>query len=65
MIAVSLVCALPTILKITEPTEQEAMGDFLAEDEDRPGARHKLEAAQRHQALVEEKLGDHPVEHHA
>jgi hypothetical protein len=55
VIAVCLVIALPAVIKITEPTEQEARGDYVSEAEDQPGARRKLEAAQRHGELVHEK----------
>ena len=56
VIAICLVVGLPTALKITEPTAQEAAGDYIAEEEDRPGARAKLEAAERHGQLVNEKI---------
>ena len=56
VITICLVVALPTVIKITEPTAQEAAGDFVAEEEDRPGARRKLEAAERHGQLVNEKM---------
>ena len=49
--------ALPTILKITEPTEQEALGEFASEEEDRPGAMRKTEASAHHAQLLREKLG--------
>jgi hypothetical protein len=55
VIAICLVIALPAVIKITEPTEQEARGDYVSEAEDQPGARRKLEAAQRHGELVHEK----------
>lgn len=51
-----LVFALPTVLAITEPTAQEAAGDFLTEDEDRPGAKNKQEAALKHGQLLNEKV---------
>jgi len=56
VIAICLVCALPTILAITEPTEQEAAGDFLTEDEDAPGKQRKLEAAEKHTDVIREKV---------
>ncbi|KAK4687426.1 hypothetical protein P7C73_g2694, partial [Tremellales sp. Uapishka_1] len=56
VIAICLVVALPAILKITEPTEQEARGDYLVEEEDHPGAVYKQEAAARHGQLVHEKV---------
>ena len=62
VIAICLVVALPTVLAITEPTPQEALGDFLREDEDRPGAKNKQEAAHRHDEVVSEKtMNEHRV----
>lgn len=52
IVAGALVCALPAVLKVTEPTEMEARGEFLSQEEDRPGARTKLEAAYRQRQLV-------------
>ena len=56
MIAICLAFALPAILAITEPTAQEATGDFLTEDEDAPGKQHKIEAAQKHGEVIHEKV---------
>jgi hypothetical protein len=47
--------ALPTVLAVTEPTVQEARGDYLSEDQDRPGAQAKKEAAEKHAELVNVK----------
>jgi hypothetical protein len=50
-----LLVALPTVLAVTEPTVQEARGDYLSEDQDRPGAQAKKEAAEKHAELVNVK----------
>lgn len=47
IIAGALIVALPAVLKVTEPTEIEAKGLFLSEDDDRPGAKHKAEADEK------------------
>lgn len=56
VIAIMLVVALRTVLATTEPTAQEAAGDFLTEEEDRPGAKNKQEAALKHGELLHEKV---------
>lgn len=45
--AAALVLALPAVLRVTEPTEMEARGEFLSEEDDRPGRKHKIEADRR------------------
>jgi cyanate permease len=37
----ALIVALPAVLRITEPTETEAKGHIMSEEDDRPGASHK------------------------
>ncbi|ORY31999.1 major facilitator superfamily domain-containing protein [Naematelia encephala] len=60
VIAICLVVALPTVLYITEPTIQEAMGDFVDEEEDHPGAKRKALAAEKHAELIHTKVvGEH------
>lgn len=44
IIAAALVFALPAVLKVTEPTDMEKRGEFLSDEDDAPGAKHKIAA---------------------
>lgn len=49
MTGAALLVALPAVIMVTEPTEMEARGEFLSQEEDLPGAKTKLQAAEQHQ----------------
>ncbi|KLT40781.1 putative MFS transporter [Cutaneotrichosporon oleaginosum] len=52
IVAGALIFALPAVLRVTEPTETEAKGLFVSEEDDRPGAQNKKAAEARRVSSV-------------